>query len=69
MEQDHPRTPLGRRNNGGRGLDEPNPEVEELRARFSEMTERVAEVIRARPGASLLVALGAGFLIGRILRS
>jgi hypothetical protein len=71
MEHDHPRggASPGRRDNGGGEFDEPNPDIEELRARLGEMTERVVEVIRARPGTSLLLALGAGFLIGRILRS
>lgn len=32
------------------------------------MMERLESAIRSRPGTSLLVALGAGFVLGRIAR-
>jgi hypothetical protein len=54
-----------RRSIGGlEGLD-----IEQIRERFVDLNERVVELIRERPGTSLLVALGAGYLIGRILRA
>jgi ElaB/YqjD/DUF883 family membrane-anchored ribosome-binding protein len=56
--------------NGGRDLQAAGEEsIEELRERFGEITERLSELIRERPATSVLVALGAGFLIGRLLRS
>ncbi len=63
----------GRRNNGGLGTRELGENVQEqvdaIRERFSDATEGVVEFIRQRPGTSLLLALGAGYLLGRILRA
>src|SRR5262245_47554676 len=44
-------------------------ELAELRHRVSNVNEQITEFIRTRPGTSILIALGAGFVIGRILRS
>jgi ElaB/YqjD/DUF883 family membrane-anchored ribosome-binding protein len=44
-------------------------ELEDLRERFGDVNERVVGFIRERPGTSILIAIGAGFLIGRLLRS
>lgn len=41
----------------------------EVRERLSEMSDRLAGFIRERPGTSLLIAAGLGYLVGRILRS
>jgi len=41
----------------------------EVRERLSEMSDRMASFIRQRPGTSLLMAAGLGYLVGRILRS
>jgi ElaB/YqjD/DUF883 family membrane-anchored ribosome-binding protein len=43
--------------------------LDELRERFAEMNERVMGFVRERPGTAILIALGAGYLIGRVLRS
>jgi hypothetical protein len=44
-------------------------QLEELRQKVDELNERVVGFIRERPGTALFIALGTGFLIGRILRS
>lgn len=63
----------GRRAGASRPLDEIGSEVshqvDELRGRLDETLDRAAELIRQRPGAALVVALGVGYLIGRIVRS
>lgn len=60
-------------NNGGidtRGLEErAERDLKRLREQIDDASERLVGFIRERPGASILIALGAGFLIGRILRS
>jgi hypothetical protein len=43
--------------------------LEELRGRMRELNQRVVGFIRERPATAILIALGAGYLIGRILRS
>jgi ElaB/YqjD/DUF883 family membrane-anchored ribosome-binding protein len=40
--------------------------LEEARDELSELNERVIDVIKRRPGTCLVVALAAGFLIGRM---
>jgi hypothetical protein len=40
--------------------------LEEARDEFSDLNERVIAVIKRRPGTCLLIALGAGFIIGRM---
>src|SRR5262245_24592228 len=42
--------------------------MEMLRERFSAVTRRVEEFVRERPGTALIAALGAGFLVGRLIR-
>jgi hypothetical protein len=62
----------GHKDNGSVGRDlerQAEERIEDLRVRFDELNERLTGFIRERPGTSLLVALGAGFLIGRMLRS
>ncbi len=64
---------VGRNNGGGAGSsalsDEAQRQLDELRERAGEINERVVAFIKERPGTALLIAAGAGFLIGRILRS
>jgi len=62
----------GRTDNGNPRHDlssQAQDQLEELRARLGDLQENVAGFIRERPGTSLLIAVGAGFLIGRLLRS
>lgn len=63
----------GMRSSNGGGVsalgDEAQQQIEELRMRVGEINERVVTFIKERPGTALLIAAGAGFLIGRILRS
>jgi len=44
-------------------------QLDELRDRMQDLSERLSGFIRERPGTSIAIALGAGFLIGRLLRS
>ena len=44
-------------------------EMDQLRERFEALNDRVIHFIRERPGTAILVALGCGFLVGRLLRS
>jgi hypothetical protein len=63
---------VGGRNNGDVGRDlasSAQDQLDELRGRFGDVTEQLAGFIRERPGTALLIAVGAGFLIGRMLRS
>jgi hypothetical protein len=48
---------------------EAEEQLDVLRERLSELNERVTGFIRERPGTSILIALGCGWLIGRMLRS
>ena len=57
------------RNQGGELADQAERGLAELRERVGDLNERVVGFIRERPGTSILIALGAGYLIGRILRS
>jgi ElaB/YqjD/DUF883 family membrane-anchored ribosome-binding protein len=63
----------GSTNGGGAGSsalsDEAQRQLDELRQRVGEVNERVVAFIKERPGTSLLIACGLGFLVGRILRS
>jgi hypothetical protein len=60
----------GHGNNGGQALsDEAQRQIEELRHRVGEINERLVTFIKERPATALLIAAGAGYLIGRILRS
>ena len=61
----------GMSNNGSRNVlgEEAQEQLEELRQRMGEVNERLVSFIKERPGTALLIAAGAGFLIGRILRS
>lgn len=56
-------------NNGGGNVLGREEQLEELRQRVGELNERVVSFIKERPGTALLIAAGAGYLIGRILRS
>jgi ElaB/YqjD/DUF883 family membrane-anchored ribosome-binding protein len=42
--------------------------VEMLKERFDAVTHRIEEFVRERPGTALIAALGAGFLVGRLIR-
>ena len=44
-------------------------ELEQMRERLEALNDRVIGFIRERPGTAILVALGCGFLVGRLLRS
>lgn len=44
-------------------------QIEKLRDEAGEISERVVDFVKERPGTSLLIAAAAGYLIGRILRS
>jgi ElaB/YqjD/DUF883 family membrane-anchored ribosome-binding protein len=44
-------------------------QIDRLREQAGEVSERVVEFIKERPGTSLLIAAAAGYFIGRILRS
>jgi ElaB/YqjD/DUF883 family membrane-anchored ribosome-binding protein len=44
-------------------------QIDELRDRVEDLSERVTGFIKERPGTSIAIAVGAGFLIGRLLRS
>ena len=48
---------------------EVSQQVDELRGRFDEALERTVALVRERPGTALLVAVGVGYLVGRIVRS
>lgn len=75
MEQESGGGPVGTRNNGNAGArarelrETASQQLDELRDRFGDANERMVEFIRERPGTSILIALGAGFLIGRLLRA
>jgi len=43
-------------------------ELERARERATEMGEAFLGFVRERPGTALVIALGAGYLIGRIFR-
>ena len=59
-----------RSSNGNRDLaSQAQDQLGELRERFGDLGEQVAGFVRERPGTSILIAVGAGFLIGRMLRS
>ena len=57
------------RNKGGEIAEQAEQRFEQLRERMGDLNERVVGFIRERPGTAILIALGAGYLIGRILRS
>lgn len=44
-------------------------EVDETRDDLTHLLGRAADLIRERPGTSLLVAVAVGFLLGRLLRA
>ncbi len=48
---------------------EAEEQLDVLRERLGELNERVTGFIRERPGTSILIALGCGWLLGRMLRS
>lgn len=41
----------------------------ELQERMGDLGERLSHFVRERPGAAIAIAVGAGFLVGRLLRS
>jgi hypothetical protein len=60
------------RNNGNVARDlqsTAQEQLDQLRDRVEDIGERVTGFIRERPGTALLIAVGAGYLIGRMLRS
>jgi hypothetical protein len=57
---------LGRRL---RDLEEQLPGLDELRERLLDANRRALRFVREQPGACLVGALAAGFVIGRIIRA
>ncbi len=58
---------------GGNGRFEEAKEMAEeklemLQERFGAVTRRIEEFVRERPATALFAALGAGFLVGRLIR-
>jgi len=66
---------VGKKHNGDGGTkaaelaEAAGVDLDELRNRLGDVNDRVVGFIKERPGTSILIALGAGFLIGRLLRS
>ncbi len=66
---------VGKSNNGDLGAaareltDKAQEQFDDLRERVGDVNERIVGFIRERPGTAILIAIGAGFLIGRMLRS
>jgi ElaB/YqjD/DUF883 family membrane-anchored ribosome-binding protein len=54
---------------GGQGAAQLPPQIAELRERAEQVVDRAAQLVRQRPVASLLVAVAAGYVIGRLLRA
>jgi ElaB/YqjD/DUF883 family membrane-anchored ribosome-binding protein len=55
--------------NGGKHIKEMAAEkYDEVRELSSDVLARVETFVRERPGTAMLAALGAGFLIGRLIR-
>jgi hypothetical protein len=50
-------------------LDRAGGRLGDVRERLEDVGERVFQLVRARPGTSLLIALAAGYLVGRMLRA
>ncbi len=75
MDERIPSPPGTKANNGNVAArtreiaEEAEHELSELRERLDDMSERVTGFIRERPGTAIAIALGAGYLIGRMLRS
>jgi ElaB/YqjD/DUF883 family membrane-anchored ribosome-binding protein len=44
------------------------PQIEEAKKKVSDLNDRAVDYIKANPGKSLLGALAAGYIIGRIAR-
>ncbi len=42
------------------------PQLEQVRQTMDQLNQRARQVVRERPGTSLLLAVGVGFLIGRL---
>jgi ElaB/YqjD/DUF883 family membrane-anchored ribosome-binding protein len=66
---------VGKKQNGNGGTkagelaEAAGVDLDELRNRVGDVNDRIVGFIKERPGTSILIALGAGFLIGRLLRS
>ena len=60
-------------NGGQRPAGDLGPEMsarmQELRGRLDDVLEEATNFGRTRPAAALLIAVGAGYLVGRIVRS
>jgi hypothetical protein len=72
MEQRNQGQGTGNNNGGGTRSelgDEAALQLDELRHRMAEINGRMVTFIKERPGTAILIAVGAGYLIGRILRS
>jgi hypothetical protein len=44
-------------------------QLDAMRERLGDMNDRIVGFIKERPGTAILIAVGAGYLIGRMLRS
>ena len=45
-----------------------NVKIEEIKEWSNDVLGKVESFVRERPGTALLIAVGAGFLVGRIVR-
>jgi ElaB/YqjD/DUF883 family membrane-anchored ribosome-binding protein len=60
--------PSGNGHLGEDAKDAAAAKLEELQAWSGRMLDRVEDFVRERPGTAVLIALGAGFLVGRLAR-
>jgi ElaB/YqjD/DUF883 family membrane-anchored ribosome-binding protein len=60
--------PSGNGHQGEDSRDEAAAKLDELQAWSGRMLDRLEDLVRERPGTALLIALGAGFLVGRLVR-
>jgi ElaB/YqjD/DUF883 family membrane-anchored ribosome-binding protein len=62
------RTEYETRTNNGDLKEVATAKIEDVREWSADVLDQVESFVRQRPGTAVLVALGAGFLIGRLIR-
>jgi ElaB/YqjD/DUF883 family membrane-anchored ribosome-binding protein len=63
------RTEFETKNGGNNDLKErASAKIEDAREWSADFLDRVESFVRERPGTAVLAALGAGFIIGRLIR-
>lgn len=62
------RTEYETRSNNGDLKEVATAKIEDVREWSADVLDQVETFVRQRPGTAVLVALGAGFLIGRLIR-